>query len=202
MNAVEQDPSRTPDEATSPPVGTSDSPDARTTRHTLSTGEAVLLRDVTPADRPLLLGLLEHVTGDARWFRFFTGGADIERVATAEARCDGDRRTGVLVLSGDGLEVLGHGMCVPASDTQAEIAFEVADGHHRRGIGTIMLAHLIGQARTAGYETLVAEVLPSNKDMLDLLGDSGNELRSSTADGIRSVVIPLRDVPVDRPATS
>lgn len=168
-----------------------DAPSSSITRHTLSTGEPVLLRDVSPDDEALLLELLEHVTGESRWFRFFSGGANIRAAAAVEARGDGVRRLGVLVLAADGRTVLGHGMCVPAGGGEAEIAFEVADGHHRRGIGGIMLEHLIGRARTAGFESVVAEVLPSNRDMLDLLRSSGHELRSTSAGGIRSVRIGL-----------
>lgn len=170
---------------------TTDPPGTGTTRHTLSSGEPVLLRDVAPGDEGLLLELLEHVTGDSRWFRFFTGGADIRRAAATEARGDGDRRPGVLVLSGDGATVLGHGMCVDAGGGEAEVAFEVADGHHRRGIGGVMLQHLLDRAPADGFTGLVAEVLPSNHDMLDLLASSGRELRSTTAGGVRSVRIAL-----------
>jgi len=166
------------------------------TSHTLSDGEPVLLRDVSPADEPLLLDLLEHVTGDSRWLRFFTGGADVRKAAAAEADCDG-RSLGVLVLSADRATVLGHGMCVPATGGEAEIAFEVADGHHRRGIGGIMLARLVGRARDAGYTGLVAEVLPANRDMLDLLKSSGHELRSTTDGGVRSVRIALTPTTVE-----
>ncbi|MDO9410895.1 GNAT family N-acetyltransferase [Patulibacter sp.] len=166
-----------------------------TSRHTLSTGEPVLVRDVVPGDEARLLGLLEHVTGDSRWFRFFTGGADIHKAAAIEARGDGDRGPGVLVLSGDGATVLGHGMCVDAGGGEAEVAFEVADGHHRRGVGGIMLQHLLVRARADGFTGVVAEVLPSNRDMLDLLASSGRELRSTTAGGIRSVRITLAPAP-------
>lgn len=190
MNAADPIPGRRPQQA-SAVAAAADALRNATTSHTLSSGEPVLLRDVALGDEALLLGLLEHVTGDSRWFRFFTGGADIGKAAAAEADCDGDRRLGVLVLSGDGSEVLGHGMCVPAGGAEAEIAFEVADGHHRRGIGGIMLEHLVRRARDAGFDTVVAEVLPSNRDMLDLLESSGHELRSTTSGGIRSVRIAL-----------
>lgn len=157
---------------------------------TLACGDRILLREVTPADEQLLLTLLEHVTGDARWMRFFTGGADIHRAAAAEA-CAGDGRLGVLALSDDGTQILGHGMCVPAGGDAAELAFEVADGYHRRGIGSLLLAHLVDRARRAGYHELVADVLPSNRDMIDLLRASPVPMSDRLTDGVRHVSIPL-----------
>lgn len=165
-------------------------PPSTTSRRTLADGESIVLREVTPADEQLLLSLLEHVTGESRWLRFFTGGADIRRAAAEEARCD-DVRLGVLALSADGTRILGHGMCFPAGGETAEIAFEVADGQHRRGIGGTLLAYLTERARSVGYRELVAEVLPSNRDMIDLLIASGLPLRSRTSDGVRHVSIPL-----------
>lgn len=161
-----------------------------TVPHTLADGETILLREVTPADEQLLLTLLEHVTGESRWLRFFTGGADIARAAAEEVRC-GEARLGVLALSADGRRILGHGMYVPAGPAVAEVAFEVADGYHRRGIGSTLLAYLTDRARRAGYDELIAEVLPSNRDMIDLLVASGLPLRSRTSDGVRHVSIPL-----------
>ena len=64
---------------------------------------AVRLRPVSPADEPLLRGLLDRVTGESRWTRFFTGGVDLDRVARMEARCDDRRRFGVLALDALGL---------------------------------------------------------------------------------------------------
>ena len=50
---------------------------------------------------------------------------------------------------------------------------------------------LLDRAPADGFTGLVAEVLPSNHDMLDLLASSGRELHSTTVGGIRSVRITL-----------
>ncbi len=146
---------------------------------------------MSPADEPLLRGLLDRVTGESRWTRFFTGGVDLDRVARMEARCDDRRRFGVLALDAAGA-LVGHGMCVPLEDGDAcEVAFEVADGHHRQGIGSAMLRHLVAEARRRGVERLVAEVLPANRDMIDLLHDSGLPLAHRVAGGVARYEIAL-----------
>jgi GNAT superfamily N-acetyltransferase len=162
---------------------------------TLRDGEEALLREVRPDDGPVLLELLERVTGDSRVLRFFTGGASIDAAARMEAVVDGRRSRGLLLTTLDGATVLGHGMVVPAGPELAEIAFEVADGHHRRGIGTVLLHALAEGARDAGYTALTAEVLPANRDMIDMLTTSGLAMSTVRRDGVLHVVIPLPEAP-------
>lgn len=171
------------------PMGASD---PTTPRHvTLADGGRIVLRDVRDGDEPVLRQMLDHVTGDSRWMRFFCGGADLDSAASLEALADGVRAVGVLAFDEDD-RILGHGMCVPAGDDAAEVAFEVVDGQHRRGIGGVLLAELVRRARTAGYRNLVAEVLPFNQDMLDMLAASGLPMTKATRDGVVHVTIPLQ----------
>jgi acetyltransferase len=167
-------------------------------RTTLPDGEPIALRDVGVGDEAVLHGLLERVTGDSRWFRFFSGGADIDAAARLGATTDGVRSLGLLATTLDGREVLGHGMCLPMGEDAAEIAFEVADGHHRRGIGSVLLHDLVAQAAAAGYREVVAEVLAGNRDMLDMLAASGLPQRRSMQDGIWEVRITV-PAPPDAP---
>lgn len=166
--------------------------DSTLPRHvTLADGDRIVLRDVRDGDEPVLRRMLGHVTGDSRWMRFFCGGADLESAVSLEALADGVRALGVLAFDEDD-RILGHGMCVPAGDDVAEVAFEVVDGQHRRGIGGVLLAELVRRARTAGYRTLVAEVLPVNRDMLDMLAASGLPITKAQRDGVVHVRIPLQ----------
>lgn len=157
---------------------------------TLPDGGRITLRDVVPEDERRLRLMLDHVTGDSRWMRFFGGVSDVGRAAEVEARADGVRTIGILALDADE-RTLGHGMCVPEAGDVAEIAFEVVDGEHRRGIGGALLSELVRRARSARYRTLVAEVLPDNRDMLDMLAASGLPMTSTVRRGVVRVAIPL-----------
>lgn len=157
---------------------------------TLPDGGRITLRDVGPGDERRLRRMLDHVTGDSRWLRFFGGISDIARVAALESQADGVRTIGVLALDAD-QRILGHGMCVPADGDAAEIAFEVVDGQHRRGIGGVLFAELVRRAHDAGYRTLVAEVLPDNRDMLDMLAASGRPMTKAVHHGVVHVTVPL-----------
>ncbi len=48
---------------------------------------------------------------------------------------------------------------------EAEVAFAVADDHHREGVATLMLERLAIVAHRCGLETFTAFVLPGNGDM-------------------------------------
>jgi len=56
---------------------------------------------------------------------------------------------------------------------KAEVAFTVIDQYQRQGIAPILLRHLVGIARAAGLNTLIAEVLTENMQMLKVFERSG-----------------------------
>jgi len=148
------------------------------------------LRAMTAADLPLLRGLLDRVTGESRWLRFFAT-VDPDLAARDELRRqEEDGGFGLVAVDGDG-EVVGHGMCVPLDPDRAEVAFEVADGHHREGIGTALLREIVARAERRGIRRLVAEVLAVNRDMHDMLRDAGLPLERRSADGVAHYEIGL-----------
>jgi GNAT superfamily N-acetyltransferase len=74
------------------------------------------------------------------------------------------------LLAHDELGVLvGHAIYVTLEDpTRAEVAVEVADHLHDRGLGTILIERLAAVAETRGITHFVAEVLSENQAMLDV----------------------------------
>ncbi|MGX6448187.1 N-acetyltransferase family protein [Patulibacter sp. S7RM1-6] len=170
---------------------------------TLRDGSRAVLRPVRPDDEPRLLELLQHVTGDSRWLRFFTAGPNLDAAARYDAHAGDHGGFGILALRPDSEEVLGHGTCLPLGAGASEIAFEVADGYHRLGIGTHLLRQLVDEARRRGTTRLVAEVQPSNRDMIDMLTTSGLVLERSTVDGVAHFVLPIDpNAHVDGPSSA
>ena len=70
---------------------------------------------------------------------------------------------------------------------EAEIAFNVADDHHGRGLGSVLLEHLTAAARERGIRHFTAEVLPHNARMLGVFRDAGYVVDQYLDDGIMSV---------------
>ena len=170
---------------------------------TLRDGSRAVLRPVRPDDEPRLLELLRHVTGESRWLRFFTAGPNLTAAARNEAHSADHGGFGVLAVRPETEEVIGHGTYVPLGAGAAEIAFEVADGHHRLGIGTALLRQLVDEARHRGIARLVAEVQPSNRDMIYMLSTSGLVMQRSTVDGVAHFELPIDpNARVDGPASA
>ena len=56
---------------------------------------------------------------------------------------------------------------------RAEMAFVVIDTWQGRGVGSILMRHLIKIASDAGLQELTAEVLPENAAMIKVFGKFG-----------------------------
>ncbi|MFG6298467.1 GNAT family N-acetyltransferase, partial [Streptomyces rochei] len=55
----------------------------------------------------------------------------------------------------------------------AELAVAVADGLHHRGVGTLLVEHLVSAARTDGITAFTADALSDNHEVLRLFADLG-----------------------------
>jgi len=71
----------------------------------------------------------------------------------------------------------------PGEPGRAEIAFEVADAWHGRGIGTALATELVAHARGAGLTALTASTLSENKPARALLVNLGFR-PAGTASGV------------------
>ena len=145
-------------------------------------GTTVAVRPVRPEDEPGLEALLDGLTLQSRYLRFFSGATDLHAAAQFGATA-----AGVVAVAGDPGEIVGHALYVREGDHRAEVAFEVADAWHGRGIGTLLLGAAADQAATEGITTLTAIVLPENHAMIELLRDSGFPVEVHTRPGELSV---------------
>jgi len=132
----------------------------------LRDGCSVTIRPATAQDEPALRSFLEGLCLEARRLRFFTGAADVSKAAHWAASTGADRcglvahdETGVLV---------GHAAYIQLDEKRAEVAVEVADHLHDRGLGTILIERLAVIAEQRGITLFVAEVLSENHAMLDV----------------------------------
>ena len=77
---------------------------------------------------------------------------------------------GLLAHDESGL-LVGHALYIRLDDTRAEVAVEVADRLHDRGLATILIERLARVAAEHGITRFVAEVLPQNHAMLAVFCD-------------------------------
>ena len=137
----------------------------------LRDGSTVHVRPTTREDEPRLRDFFASLSDESRWFRYFTGGLNLDWAAHNAA--DPNNGVSLIALRGPEGTVVGHGTYIAGPPERAEIAFAVADAWHGHGIATVLLAHLAQCASSQGIETFTATVLSSNHRMLQVFHDSG-----------------------------
>ena len=135
--------------------------------------------------------LHEAMSPDNLYFRFFSASpAAAEHEARRVCLEAGPGLVALLGLLGD--ELVGVASYdLTADAAAAEVALAVADGMHRRGIATLLLEHLVSLARARGVNVFVAEVLPDNRAVLQVLGDVGLAMRRRSGNGVIDLSLPI-----------
>jgi GNAT superfamily N-acetyltransferase len=153
----------------------------------LRDGSWATVRPTTEQDEPALRAFLVGLCLEARRLRFFSAAADLASAAHLAAAADGEHYG---LLAHDELGVLvGHATYVCLDDARAEVAVEVADHLHDRGLATILIERLAADAEERGIMHFVAEVLPENHAMLDVFRD-GFDAHVRFRDGADRVEFP------------
>ncbi|MFF7451561.1 MULTISPECIES: GNAT family N-acetyltransferase [unclassified Streptomyces] len=148
---------------------------SRPTVHALlADGTTVCIRPVRGADHDQVQGLYEEMSPENLRLRFFA--ASRRSAALAADRACGPEHPGYLALLAEsegrliGLAEYDTG---GGPGTEAEISIAVADGLHHRGVGTLLVEHLMSAARADGITTFMADALSENHEVLRLFADLG-----------------------------
>lgn len=153
----------------------------------LRDGGTAHLRPIRPSDAEALQAFHTGQSQKSTYFRFFAPlerlpDAELHRFTTVDHR---DRVALVVVVSsGDSERILGVGRYDRSGATTAEVAFNVADAHQGRGLGSVLLEHLAAAARERGIHRFTAEVLPQNAKMLAVFREAGYVVQQRLDDGI------------------
>ena len=151
----------------------------------LKDGSSLHLRPIQMSDEEKLLALFGRLSKQTIYLRFHHV---LSHMSKEEARrfCTVDYvNTFALVGTlGEGPEeriiAVGRYARQPGAEI-AQIAFEVEDKYQGLGIGTHLLDQLAYIARDKGITTFEAEVLSENRDMMNVLINSGFSMRKTNA---------------------
>ena len=90
-------------------------------------------------------------------------------------------------------ELIGVAQCygTRTDPLTAEVALAVAHGEQTLGVGTLLLEHLASRARRSGVRRFVADVLPENERVRQVLTDVGLPVWRSGDGGEVSVELDL-----------
>ena len=155
-------------------------------------GATIEIRAARPGDFDAVRDLHAKMSPDNQYLRFFSMSplaAELE--ARRVCREPGPDHAALLaVLDG---EVVGCGTYERAGtgSRSAEVAFTVADDLQNRGIGMLLLEHLVSLGRGRGFGAFTAETLSENAAMLRVFADAGLQAQRSLSDGVYDLTFPL-----------
>jgi len=158
----------------------------------LKDGSTVLIRAVRPADREALFALMNGLSQQSMYFRFFTVSRNTEQEVSRLLQADAAETVAILADAGNRLA--GVASYVREGDT-ADISFVVADDLQGHGVGTRLLDALAAAARSHGIRRFEADVLCSNQRMLQMFGDYGFTLAKKMELGVCHVSLDLSATP-------
>ena len=146
-------------------------------REELRDGTPVEIRSLRPDDETGMLAALDQVSARTLQTRFFAPKrhiSDKERAFFMQV----DFKSHVALVACGAHEgraaIIGGGRYIMSESMSAEMAFVVIDAWQERGIGSILMRHLIKIAKDdAGLMELTAEVLPENGAMIKIFGKFG-----------------------------
>lgn len=152
----------------------------------LRDGATAHLRPIRPDDEDALQRFHLGQSAESVYLRFFApmprlSDKDLHRFTHVD---HGDRVALVITIGG---EIIGVGRYDRVDEVKAEVAFNISDAHHGRGIGSVLLEHLAAAAREKGLHRFVAEVLPQNRKMIAVFRDAGYEINHRYEDGVISL---------------
>ena len=166
-------------------------------------GRAATVRWLAPDDTELLAFFASHMP-ETIYQRYGYAGVRMtpERaarlVAVDQSR---DAALGVFESDAAGPRLIAIGRyCLMADRQSAELAFVVHEQRHRLGIGSALLAALIGIGRERGLARLIAEVQHDNAPMLGLLRAAGATLHWDRDTATIEATLPLHQTPECAPA--
>ena len=160
----------------------------------LTDGTTVEIRPPRPDDFDAVRDMHANMSPENLYFRFFS----MSRVAAereAQRICrepSPDRGALLAVLDGQVVGCSSYDVANNGSKS-AEVAMAVSDDMHSRGIGTLLLEHLVSLARSRGVRAFVAETLTVNAPMLDVFAHAGLRAHHALSDGVYEISFPLPD---------
>ena len=156
--------------------------------------DGVTIRALRNGDTATVAALFERLGARSRERRFCGAKPRLsDRELSLLARVDDTHHVLVGYVDGDP-EPVGIARLV-RDGRSAEVAFEVADDHQGRGIGTVLTRELAADARAAGITQLEATVCGDNPPAVSLLSRVAHSLHVRWVGRERELVARLEAEP-------
>jgi GNAT superfamily N-acetyltransferase len=161
----------------------------------LRDGSEVIVRQLTPADAPMLAAAFERLSAESRDLRFLGGKPEL---TASDLRylteVDGHVHEALVAIDPQTRRGIGVARFVRLGPEEpvAEVAVTVADEWQRRGLGTALLEELTERAREEGIERYTALVSAENDAVVALLYGIGAHVHEGrTESGVVAYEVEL-----------
>jgi acyl-CoA synthetase (NDP forming)/GNAT superfamily N-acetyltransferase len=157
----------------------------------LTDGTTVLIRQAGPQDEDAVRQMHAQMSPANTYLRFFSiSSLSASREAKRVSRPPDLRHYALLAWLGN--QLVGVASYEPTDKPGiAEIAFAVSDHMHGRGVATLLLDHLISEARLRGVRAFTAQTLADNAAMLRVFANAGLAARRQMSGGVIETTFPL-----------
>lgn len=157
----------------------------------LRDGSTVRVRPARPSDATRVEDYLIGLSPDTRRLRFWTQAIDVRNLAAKVVDVDYENHLTLLAITGgDEGTVVGGAQFIRTDGARAEFGVSVTDAYQGKGLGSILIGLTAQAAAEKGISTLVAEVLPENHRMINVLRASGFPVSIRATPGSLEVEFP------------
>ena len=147
------------------------------TQTTMLAGQAVTIRPIRKTDTTIEAAFIRKLSVQSKHYRFFGG---VKELSATEIRrfCDADGPDAmafIATVQDAGCEV-EIGVCRYAPDSKAdvrEMALTISDEWQHKGLGKLLMQHLISSAKHYGVRQLYSSELADNTMMRELANEVG-----------------------------
>jgi RimJ/RimL family protein N-acetyltransferase len=168
---------------------------------TLRDGTAVTVRAAHASDGPKIRRAFRNLERYTIYTRFFGYKADVSDAELSRITgADFERAVALLVTIGTGeAEVVIGGASYFVTDSadaegrSAELGFTVEEDFQGRGIGGLLMRHIIAIARAKGLDRLEADVLSGNLPMLNVFRRCGLPMAVRHEGDVIHAILSLRE---------
>ncbi len=160
----------------------------------LRDGTRIEIRALKPDDRGDLLAAVNRASTQSLFRRFFAVRRHFtEKEIDFFTRVDFVTHVALVaaVEENGRATIVGGGRYIVVKPGEAELAFAVIDPYQGRGIGSMLLRHLIAIARAGGMRELIADVLPGNTAMLKAFERGGFRRKAAVQPDVVQVGLEL-----------
>ena len=136
--------------------------------------QEIRVRRMTRADEAALDDTFAGLSERSRFLRYHSATPRLTaRMRRALLDIDGARHLAHVaeVAGPDGHGAIGIARLISLGGRRAEVAVEVVDAWHRRGVGALLLKSISRAAAELGYVEVHADVLPENRPVRRLLAE-------------------------------